>query len=118
MDFLFHSFDYLCFDHQLTNCLREHYSIYPKYLDSSTPYHTMRNASKRAIVHFADNVDPDQRAHMCSPIWAFSVHRHILQYPPILYATTKTQISLRLSANYTRAFSCVANQYQFLKSEV
>ena len=31
-------------------------------------------------MHFADDVGPDQRAYMCSLIWAFSA-RHILQYP-------------------------------------
>ena len=37
-------------------------------------------------MHFADNVGPDQRAHLCSLIWAFSVHRHTLQYPLLLLA--------------------------------
>ena len=31
-----------------------------------------------------DNVGPDQRAHLCSLIWAFSVH--IIQNPRILLA--------------------------------
>ena len=40
--------------------------------------------TKRTLMHFAGNVDPDQRAHLCSLIWTLSVHRHILQYPLIL----------------------------------
>ena len=39
---------------------------------------------KRALMYFADNVSPDQRVHLCSIIWAFSVPRHILRYPLIL----------------------------------
>ena len=45
----------------------------------------MRNALKGLFMQFADNVGPDQHAHLCSLIWAFSVCRHILLYPLILY---------------------------------
>ena len=38
----------------------------------------------RDLMHFADNVGPNQRAHLCSLIWAFSVCRHILQYPLLM----------------------------------
>ena len=37
-------------------------------------------------MQFTDNVDPDQRVHLCSLFWAFSGHQHILQYPLILSA--------------------------------
>ena len=36
---------------------------------------------KRTLMHFADNVEPDHHAYLCSLIWALYVHRHILQYP-------------------------------------
>ena len=39
---------------------------------------------KLALMQFADNVGPDQTVHLCNLIWAFSVSRHILQYPLIL----------------------------------
>ena len=42
-------------------------------------------------MHFADNLGPDQLAHLCSVIWAFSVCQHILQYPLILKADNKGQ---------------------------
>ena len=40
--------------------------------------------TKRALNQFADKVGPDQYAHPCSLILAFSVRQHILQYPLIL----------------------------------
>ena len=51
------------------------------YLDT-----TLRDAqcTKWALMHPADNVGSDQRAHLCSLIWTFSVCRHILQYSLIL----------------------------------
>ena len=52
---------------------------------------------KRALMHFADNVGPDQRTHLCSLIWAFSV-RHYTAVPVDSVWTTKAQISLRISA--------------------
>ena len=39
---------------------------------------------KRVFMDFADNVGPDQHAHLCSLIWAFSDHQHILPNPLIL----------------------------------
>ena len=41
---------------------------------------------KKALTQFTDNIGPDQHAHPCSLFWVFSIHRHILQYPLILYA--------------------------------
>ena len=40
--------------------------------------------TKRALMQFANNVGTDWHVHLCSIIWAFSVHQHILQYPLIL----------------------------------
>ena len=42
-----------------------------------------------ALIHFADKVSPDQRANLCSLICAFSVRRHILQFPLVLYADSE-----------------------------
>ena len=42
--------------------------------------------TKKALIQFADNIVPDQHIHPCSLMLAFSVRRHILQYPLILYA--------------------------------
>ena len=39
-----------------------------------------------ALMHFAVNVGPGHSVHLCSLIWAFSVHLHLLQFPLILYA--------------------------------
>ena len=64
---------------------------------------------EKALMPLADNVGPDQRAYLCSLIWAFSARRHVLQYPLIMQAgnegpdqpalmqrlTTQSQISLR-----------------------
>ena len=40
---------------------------------------------KKALIPYANSKRPDERAHLCSPIWIFSVRRHIL-----LYHTTYT----------------------------
>ena len=37
-------------------------------------------------MQIANNIGPDQHAHLCSLMVVFSVRRHILQYPMILYA--------------------------------
>ena len=71
-------------------------------------------------MQFAASIGPDQDVHLCSLIWEFSVHWHILQYPLCKW-TMKAQISLRLyagwsgpalSANNTRALlvHCAENQ--------
>ena len=41
---------------------------------------------KKAFIQFANNVGPDQHAYLCNVICAFSVCRHILQYPLIMLA--------------------------------
>ena len=41
-------------------------------------------SEKKALMLNANNAGPDERAHPCSHIWAFSVRRYILQYPLIL----------------------------------
>ena len=38
---------------------------------------------------YMDSEVPDEHAQPCSLIWTFSVLRHILQYPLILYAHNK-----------------------------
>ena len=40
--------------------------------------------TKRALMHFADNIGPDQHEHLYSLILTFSVCQHILQQPLIL----------------------------------
>ena len=54
------------------------------FLMSMTTYDAQ--CRKKALMHFADKVGPDQYAHPCSLIWTFSVCRHLVQYPLILLA--------------------------------
>ena len=72
-------------------------------------------------MQFAASIGPDQDVHLCSLIWEFSVHWHILQYPLCKW-TMKAQISLRLyagwsgpalSANNTRALLVHCASYTF-----
>ena len=58
------------------------FGIIKSVISGATSYDAQ--CKKRALLHFADNIGPDHRAHLCSLIWAFSVRRHILQYPLIL----------------------------------
>ena len=56
--------------------------------------------TKRALMHFADNVGPDQRAHLCSIILAF--------FCPSTYTTVSTdsvsgQRRPRSACAYTQA---------------
>ena len=39
---------------------------------------------KKSLMPYANSEGPDQHAHPCSLIWAFSICEHILQYPLIL----------------------------------
>ena len=45
--------------------------LYALLEEACLSYDTQR--TKRAHMQFADNVGPDQHAHLCSLIWAFSV---------------------------------------------
>ena len=45
-----------------------------------------------------------ERAHLCSLIWTFSVHRHILQYPLILQVDNKGPEQPEHSSRLIRAF--------------
>ena len=46
--------------------------------------HIMHKVGKRTLCHYVNREGPDEHSHLCSLIWTFSVHRHILQYPLIL----------------------------------
>ena len=59
---------------------------------------------KSAFMQFVDNVGPDQHAHPCSVIWAFSVRRHMLQYPLILQADNEGPDQPALMRRLIRTF--------------
>ena len=56
-------------------------------LDSYT--HMMSNMGKKVLMSHADSDGPDKRAHLCSLIWTYSVHWHILKYLLLLLADNK-----------------------------
>ena len=39
---------------------------------------------KKVLMPYANSEGPDERVHLCSLVWTFSVRRHILEYPLIL----------------------------------
>ena len=56
--------------------------VYLKLLAVSTERkHIVYNVGKKALMSYANSEGPDQRAHPCKLIRAFTVRQLILQYP-------------------------------------
>ena len=73
---------------------------------------------------YAIREGPDKFAHICSPLWAFSVHRHILSIesvskqhlrPRSACANAQADLGLHCPQNAKGPFSCIPHHMAWLK---